>query len=326
MMIKRTLGALTAVAAFSAVAVLYAAHPAKSSDHQDTFNLATRGGAIGATPVGHSADITDVFVFPGSDPSHVVFAMNVSPLVLPGTGPQNYFDPSLLYQFKISHQDSGMEDQVIQVAATGASTSQSVSVYGPAAPNEVGTTNTLVSKVAATTGLGQVAPVNPSGVTLFAGPRTDPFFFDLFAFFTFLGDRNFDTHTSQSDPGFENMANPEGLGNGDDSTNTKPLVQKYAPYDNTGNNPGPNKPANASFNGFNSGQMSNTNNANPASPYKPALGVYACSTNPASDTLFAGPFDVMSIVVEVPKSMIEGAPFNTGKIHVWATVSSSTAS
>ncbi len=57
--------------------MLYSVHPAKSSDHQDTYNLATRSNT--------SADISDVFVFPApGNPANVVLVMNVSPITPAG--------------------------------------------------------------------------------------------------------------------------------------------------------------------------------------------------------------------------------------------------
>ena len=311
MKIKRILGTVTAAVALTTAVLLYTVHAVRSSDHQDTYNLATRANT--------SADITDVYVFPAPDnANNVVFAMDVSPLILPGEGTSKFFDPTLLWQFKISHQASGIEDQVIQISASGTGASQTLRLYGPAPPNEVGTANTIV-KSAAT---GSIT-YNTNGtfqngtVQFFAGPRSDPFFFDLFAFFTFLGDRNYGTHTSQSDPGPETSANPEGLSNGDVANNLKGLAY---PYDQTGNSPGPNAPAQASFNGFAAGTMSTSSGGNGG-----ALGAYACSTNPATDTLNVGPFNVLAYVVEVPKSLLTNG-FTSSKIHVWATVSSSTGS
>jgi hypothetical protein len=317
MQLKRVIGSVTAVVALTAAGVLYAAHPAKSSDHQDTYNLATRSNT--------SADITDVYVFPAPDnANNVVFAMDTSPLIAPGAGTSHYFDPTLMYQFKISHASTGIEDEVIQVGVNGTGASQTLSLYGPGIPNEVGTTNTFIAPTGTFT---FNSPTTLSGGTIqaFAGPKTDPFFFDLFAFFTFAGDRNYGTHTSQSDPGLETSSNPEGLGNGNDAANLAGLAPSY---DKTsGGNPGASAP---SFNGFAAGTMSNTNLSGGAA-YKPALGVYACSTNPASDTLFAGPFNVETIVVEVPKSLLTTASLNkigstSSAIHVWATVNSSTGS
>ena len=318
MHLKRVIGSVTAVVALTAAGTLYAVHPAKSSDHQDTYNLATRSNT--------SADITDVYVYPAPDnANNVVFAMDTSPLVAPGAGTAHFFDPTLMYQFKISHQASGVEDEVIQVGVTGTTAAQTLTLYGPNKPNEVGTTNTFIGSTGSFA-YNQAATLSNGTIQAFAGPRTDPFFFDLFAFFTFLGDRNYGTHTSQSDPGPETANNPEGLSNGNDAANLAGLSPSY---DKTaGGNPGPAAP---SFNGFAANTMSNTNATAGGAAYAPALGVYACSTNPASDTLFAGPFNVEAIVIEVPKALLTTATLNSASstssnIHVWATVNSSTGS
>ncbi len=305
MQVKRLIAASASIAAVAFVAALYTTHAAKSSDHQDTYNL--------ATSVGHntSADITDVYVFPSpSNPNNVVFAMDVSPLLTPGgTASTASFDPTILWTFKIAHGAMNYkEDQVIQMTATGTGQTQTLNLYGPAVAGsgQIGTTTDLVSSTpSATTTFGKSSTT--SNVQFYAGTRTDPFVFDLFAFFTFLGDRNYGTHTGQSDPGPE-TAGP--LSNGDSASNIASLTPAYDKAQS---------PTAASFNGFSSGQMSTSSGGSGG-----YLGAYACSTNPASDTLFAGPFDVLSYVVEVPKSMISGAPFNTSIIHVWATASSST--
>ncbi len=322
MKLKRIIGAVTAVVALTAAGILYTAHPAKSSDHQDTYNLATRSNT--------SADITDVFVFPAPDnANNVVFAMNVSPLIPPGMGATKFFDPTLMWQFKISHATSGVEDQVIQLGVSGTGTSQRITMYGPAAPNEVGTTNTFLKTATGTTTYGNPANLQNNTIQLFAGPRTDVFFFDLFGFFTFAGDRNYGTHTSQTDPGPESAANPEGLCNGNTASNVSGITPKNnlpPPNPNAGCNTPPTAP---SFNGFAPGTMSSTPFAGETAPSTPALGNYACQTTPtfpAQDTLALGPFNVLTYVVEVPKSLISGPPFNTSTIHVWATVNSSTGS
>ena len=306
MQLKRMLGTATAIGAVAAAVALYTVHPAKSSDHQDTFNLATQ--------VGHntSADITDVFVFPAPDnANNVVFAMDVSPLISPlSSGNVPNFDPTLLWQFKISHQASGVEDQVIQMVASGTGSGQTLSVYGPTAPREVGTTNTIVAAQAlGSTTFGNSAKLQNNTVQFYAGPRSDPFVFDLFGFFTFAGDRNYGTHNGQSDPGPAGAAAPALGTNGDSASNIAPLTPSY---DKTPNSGGP------SFNGFTSGAMSTDGGGTGG-----AFGAYACSTSPASDTLDAGPFNVLSYIVEVPKSMLTTG-FSSSTIHVWATVSSST--
>jgi hypothetical protein len=308
MHLKRIAGSVTAILAVTAAVVLYTVHPVKSSDHQDTYNLATRSNT--------SADITDVYVFPAPDnANNVVFAMDVSPLILPGQGTTKFFDPTLIWQFKIAHGPTNYtEDQVIQFSVTGTNANQVVTMYGPGKPNEIGTANTLLATATGTAQYNTPATNLQGGtISLFAGPRTDPFFFDLFAFFTFLGDRNYGTHTSQSDPGPETASNPEGLSNGDVASNIASLAP---PYDKTGNTPGPNAPTQPSFNGFAPGTTAGAGDA---------LGNYACSTNPASDTLFAGPFNVLSFVVEVPKALLTTG-YSSSVVHVWATVNSSTGS
>ena len=289
MTLKRIIGSVTAVVALTAAVVLYTVHPVKSSDHQDTYNL---GNAIGHNP---SADITDVFVFPAPDnPNNVVFAMDTYPLIPTGLGPSKYFDPTMLWQFKIAHgAATNPEDQVIQfTASNNPSSGQQIAVYGPAKPNEVGTTNTPVAKTGlATYNSPTTLTSNGSSIQVFAGPRADPFVFDLFAFFSFLGDRNYQTHSSQSDPG---TLTPFGNGN------TVGAAAQLSPaYDQD-----PARAKAPTFNGFPAGTMSN------------ALGNYACSTNPSTNVLSA--FNVLSFVIEVPKTLLTTG-FTSQTIHVWAT-------
>ncbi len=253
--------------------IAYSTHSVRGSDHQDTYNLATRSNT--------SADITDVYVFPSpANPANVVFVMNVSPLIPAGMGTAKFFDPTLMWQFKISHGTSGVEDQVIQMGVSGTTSSQVVTVYGPAKPNEVGTSNTFVPPTG-TVGYNASATL-PNGVQVFAGPRADPFFFDLFAFFKFLGDRNYSNHTSQTDPGTGNTLHRHAD------------VQRLH---------------------------------RPARCRAPAAGAYACSTTAPQNALadINGGFNVLSYVVEVPRSLLTSG-FSSSTIHVWATVNSSTGS
>jgi Domain of unknown function (DUF4331) len=287
---RRILGSVTAVAVALA-AMLYAVHPVKSSDHQDTFNLANRGNT--------SADITDVFVFPSpTNPANVVFAMDVYPLIPAGMGPSKFFDPSLMWQFKIAHGGTSPEDQVIQFGVTGTGANQTITLYGPARPNEVATANTFVAPAGSFT-YNSPTQLN-NGIKVFAGPRADPFFFDLFAFFSFLGDRNWSTHSSQTDPGPQTQG---PLYNGD---NAGVPGQAAPAYDKSRD---PTKPT---FNGFAAGTLSGP-------------GGYACATDPARNTLadVAGGFNVLTFVVEVPRAMLTTG-FTSSTIHVWATVNSST--
>lgn len=188
------LGGLAAIVALVLTAIVYNLLPVRGSDHQDSPTTVARPGA----------DITDVFVYPAASPTNVVLQMDVDPLLAPG-GPTSTaaLDPQVLYQFKIAHGAPGVEDMVIQLLPTGAGTSQSIAVYGPFKPSTTGTTATI-----ATSSLIGTVPFNATGGTtlsngmkVFVGPRSDPFFFDLFAFFKFLPDRDYKTPGTSAPPG-----------------------------------------------------------------------------------------------------------------------------
>jgi hypothetical protein len=293
----RTIGGIVAISAFALVVLAFNVHTVRSSDHQDTYNLATRSNA--------SADITDVFVFPSpANSANVVFVVNVSPLIPAGMGTTKFFDPSLMWQIKMSHGATagGPEDEVIQFGVTGTSSSQVITLYGPGKPNEVGTSNTFI----APTGVAvyNTPSAFPNGIQVFAGPRADPFYFDLFKFFSFLGDRYFQAHSSQSDP---------GPGNTLTNTNNIPgsVASQVATADAKAANP--NQP---SFSGFPAGTTSGANGTG-----------YACDTATAQNALndIGGGFNVLSFVVEVPRTLLTTG-YSSPVIHVWATVNSSTGS
>lgn len=179
------LGGALAVGALVLTAVLYNAVPVRGSDHQDSPTVVAH----------HTADITDVFVYPaGDNPANVVLQMDVDPLLAPGaqtTG--EALDPAVLYQFKISHGSATAEDMVIQVQPTGTGPTQTIGIGGPAAPAQTGTVSTALPTVGSVPYNSTSAPALSNGVKVFVGPRADPFFFDLFAFFKFLPDRNYKT-------------------------------------------------------------------------------------------------------------------------------------
>ncbi|MFN2450481.1 MAG: DUF4331 family protein [Candidatus Baltobacteraceae bacterium] len=229
---------LAAAVATFAVALtlgLYGNAHARASDHQDSPLTVSRPGA----------DITDVFVFPAADPNKVVLAMDVWPLIPSGLGASTFFDPGVMYQFKIAHGQVPVEDQVIQFKANAAGVNQQIQMFGPARPALTGTSATFVKPFGAipynkVTDLG-------GGVTVFAGPREDPFYFDLAQFFRIIPDRNW--------------ANQ------------------------------PNAPANTA----------------------------TCFRKDAKD--FLAGYNVLSLVVEMPRSMLADQDGHLERINVWATTS-----
>jgi hypothetical protein len=180
------------IATFALVALCVCAYGVRgslASDHQDAPLTISHPGA----------DLTDVYVFPDPhDGRRVVLAMDVWPLIPTGMGATRSFDPGVLYQLKIGTGDHYKEDYVIQFKATGVGSAQQIAVSGPAVPAETGIQATLLP------GTGSVAygssALLPNGVRVFAGPREDPFFFDLAQFYAIQPDRNFANQPSVPPP------------------------------------------------------------------------------------------------------------------------------
>lgn len=162
---KKLLLAAIAAATLITGGIIYAA------DHIDT-------PAVTAQPT----DITDLYVFRAQDPNNLVFVANSQGLLAPGSTAAAKFDENTVIEFNIDNNADNMEDLVIQCKYDAAS--NSMKVYGPVAPSEKGTRSKLegsVSASAVVTAYGAAPTIGTggSGIKVFAGPRDDPFFFDL---------------------------------------------------------------------------------------------------------------------------------------------------
>ena len=159
---------------------LYTLRPAPASDHQDSPLTVSRPGI----------DITDVYVYPSPrDTNSVVLAMDVSPFIPTGMGTTRQFDPGAMYQFHIGTGDDFTTDLAIQFKASGTGTGQQIAMYGPAKPISDG----VQSRFGTATGsvaYGKTTTL-PNGIKFFAGPREDPFYFDLVQFLKIVPDRDF---------------------------------------------------------------------------------------------------------------------------------------
>ena len=225
--------------------------PSTASDHADTAANFNRPGA----------DMADVFIFPSPmNNNNVVLVMNVHPLIPMGQASSVSFDPNVLYQIKMDVTGDYVEDMVIQARFSGVGQGQKVLISGPYKPYTTGTT-AIFAKPHPTVGTinSTFAPI--PGMTVFAGVRSDPFFFDLVQFFTVLPDR--------STPGTGKQVDYPSIMAAD-------------------------TPAANGFRGFKAGSGYNT--------------------DPASDLLAS--FNVLSIVVELPRAALGG-----GKINLWETTS-----
>lgn len=188
--LKRFAGGATAIVALAAAAFLYTGHQAAASDHQDSPTTVARPGG----------DITDVFVYQAPDnASNVVLQMDVHPLIPTGSGPSTFFDPAVMYQFKIDNTGDGVEDTVLQVQAVGGGAAQTLNVFGPAAPGVIGTNSKFVAR-AGSVPYNTVASALGNGVRVWAGPAKDPFFFDLARFFQIIPDRNYQNQPNPPAP------------------------------------------------------------------------------------------------------------------------------
>src|SRR2546428_3071966 len=82
----------------------------KASDHKDSALLA-------ADP---AADIADMYTFRSPvNPDSLVLVMTVSGFIPPAEASTTFFDPNVLYQWKIDNNGDAVEDLVIQAFVTG---------------------------------------------------------------------------------------------------------------------------------------------------------------------------------------------------------------
>jgi hypothetical protein len=131
---------------------------------------------------GQTTDITDLYVFQGANPDNLVFAGNTQGLLAPGATSAAKFDPRTLIQFKIDNNGDNVEDLVIQAIYKDGK----INVFGPVRPSHTGTRTKIEKEefigAVPVTPYGASQPVivtGSNGIRLFAGPRDDPFFFDL---------------------------------------------------------------------------------------------------------------------------------------------------
>lgn len=184
-------GLLLTLGAGSAAGLLTAA------DHRDSTVLT-------ANP---TQDIADVYSFQSpSDPSRFVLAMTVAGFIPPTDVATAQLSRDVLYQWKIDNDGDAVEDLVIQAFATGNDRNQVVHFRGPVAPERVGAVNDIVEgPEIGTVRLSRSAEAEVTtrgGISVFAGVRDDPFFFDLARFNQIVGG----AATSFNNPGTDAFA------------------------------------------------------------------------------------------------------------------------
>src|SRR5205809_7927756 len=138
----------------------------KASDHKDSALLAAD----------HAADIADVYTFRSPvNPGNTVLVMTVSGFIPPAEASTTFFDPNVLYQWKIDNNGDAVEDLVIQAFVTGAGGHQVMHFRGPAAPSDIGATDRIIDGAETATVAVSNTPTpvvaSRNGMTVFAGVR-----------------------------------------------------------------------------------------------------------------------------------------------------------
>lgn len=163
-----------------------------AADHIDSPGVSNTGN-----------DITDVYAFQGADTNNLVFVVNSQGLLTPGTTGAASFKENVLTEINIDNNGDNVEDLVIQAIKRG----NKMYFFGPVAPGTPGTSSTIKTSNAAgsveISQYGNAAITSTSGgMKFFAGPRDDPFFFDLNQFKAILGG----TASGFNNPGTDTFA------------------------------------------------------------------------------------------------------------------------
>ena len=137
---------------------------------------------------GNASDITDFYAFQGQNTNNMVFVVNTQGLLSPSATAAAKFDENVMTEINIDNSGDNVEDLVIQAIRKG----NKMYFFGPVAPGTTGKTSTI--KTANQIGSVDIsvygqAPIikSENGYSFFAGPRDDPFFFDLGQYQAILG-------------------------------------------------------------------------------------------------------------------------------------------
>jgi hypothetical protein len=171
-----------------------------AADHIDAPSV------TGPSSTSLATDITDIYAFQApSDNTKMVLVANVSGLLTPGAKTTDAkFGSNVLYEMNIDNTGDNVEDLVIQFLVQNGK----VRAYGPVAPAAVGTMSTIRTNGSLTqvdvtpNGAAPIVGTGANGMKIFAGPRDDPFFFDLVRYREIIAG----TQTMFRSPGVDSFA------------------------------------------------------------------------------------------------------------------------
>ncbi|MBP0903765.1 DUF4331 family protein [Mariniflexile gromovii] len=153
---------------------------------------------------GGTSDITDFYAFQGENTNNLVFVANLQGLLSPTATSSAMFEEDVLIEFNIDNTGDNVEDLVIQAIPRNGK----MYFFGPMAPSQTGLNSTILSSasvggVVDITTYGSSAKTSSNGgMTFFAGPRDDPFFFDFAQYSAIIGG----TATGFNNPGADTFA------------------------------------------------------------------------------------------------------------------------
>ncbi len=130
---------------------------------------------------GMASDITDVYAFQGQDTNNMVFVVNTQGLLSPTATATAAFSENVMTEINIDNTGDNVEDLVIQAIKREGK----MYFFGPIAPTATGINSTVMTGAASGSvditpyGSAAITATSTSGMKFFAGPRDDPFFFDL---------------------------------------------------------------------------------------------------------------------------------------------------
>jgi hypothetical protein len=140
-----------------------------AADHVDAPNV-----------TGQTTDIADLYAFEGDNPNNTVLIATLQGVLTAGeVTNEAMFDETVLIEFNIDNTGDFVEDLVIQAVRRG----DSMYFFGPAAPGQTGLISEI--QVSAPTNIVKISSVDETvtatnnGMSFFAGPRRDYFYFDF---------------------------------------------------------------------------------------------------------------------------------------------------
>jgi Domain of unknown function (DUF4331) len=179
----------TLVAAAAALGLMLGASPLPSgaADHLDAPTVRTDP----------TIDVTDIYAFHAKDKRHSVLVLDVNPLTTPADTPNLRFSQTALYQLRVDTNNDAVEDYAYQLrfGKPDRDGEQPMYVYRASGSQaRHASLGRLIAKGHSSVGSEVESFGLPGGGKAYAGPRDDPFFFDLAGFkngFKFTGTDTF---------------------------------------------------------------------------------------------------------------------------------------